>query len=150
MRDPANDEAVIALRREVEDMREDLSSLQGSVRGVENSVADVLALLHEVKKDMSDRAASAAVAAVTEQGRTPRNRDRSRTRDLSPDWRAGRGRGGDGAGGGGGGGSGGNRGGGGGKGLERKGRERAGSAHVSNARSSPVPKRHPQSPRAHG
>ena len=136
LRDPAHDEAVGALRQEVGDVRRDLSSLQESVRGVENSVADIHALLLGLKQNIADSVASATVAAVTEQDRSAGNRDRSRTRDRSPGRRTGGGRGGDGS-----------RGDGGGKGLDRKGRDRAGSA--GPARSSPIPKRHPQSPRAH-
>jgi hypothetical protein len=140
LRDPADDEAVSALRREVGVVRQDVASLCTCVQGVERSLDDIHSLLFALKRDVADnkrgvaedRAASSsrleAVSTTRGQGNAPHGRRGSSPiiRDILPDRlpdvqsRGGAGEGGRGG-----------RGKGSGKarGLDRKGRERSRSAH---------------------
>jgi len=133
LRDPAHDEALSALRREVGDVRQDVASLHTCVKGVERSLDDIHSLLLALKKDAADnRAASSsrlvAVSTTHGQGNAPHGRRGSSPifRDTSPNRhpdvqsRGGVGDGRRGVRG---------EGSGKGSGLDRKGRERSRSAH---------------------
>ena len=133
LRDPAHDEALSALRREVGDVRQDVASLRTCVKGVERSLDDIHSLLLALKKDAADnRAASSsrlvAVSTTHGQGNAPHGRRGSSPifRDTSPNRhpdvqsRGGVGDGRRGVRG---------EGSGKGSGLDRKGRERSRSAH---------------------
>jgi len=147
LRDPADDEAVSALRREIGDVRQDVASLCTCVQGVERSLDDIHSLLLALKRDVAnnsnnkrdvaqDRAASSsrleAVSTTNGQGNAPHGRRGSSPstpifRDILPDRHPDvQSRGGVGDGGRGGRGKGSGKA----RGLDRKGRERSRSAHL--------------------